>query len=103
MSTAITIIIAVLGSTALATLIQFFVNRHDLKEGVQNKLALLEKDGLRTQLLILILLKPDDEREILTLGRKYFGDLHGNWYASSIFNAWCQDRGLNPEWFKKEA
>lgn len=107
MDTAVTIIVAVLGSTALATLIQFFVNRHDLRTGVQNKLEILEKDTLRTQLLLLILLQPDDEHEILTLGKRYFskkeaGGLEGNWYATPIFNRWCQERKLDPEWFDKE-
>lgn len=107
METAITIIVSVIGSTAIATLIQFFVNRHDIKTGIQNKLTVLEKDGLRTQLLLLILLKSEDEQEILTLGKKYFskkeaGGLEGNWYLSSIFNAWCNERNLNPEWFNRE-
>lgn len=106
MSTAVTIIVAVLGSTALATLIQFFVNRHDLREGIQNKLIILEKDGLRTQLLLLILLRPDDEHEILTIGEKYFSDkahggLEGNWYATPIFNRWCDERKIEPEWFNR--
>ena len=102
MSTAVEIIIAVIGSTAVATLIQFFVNRHDNKVNIGEKLKLLEKDGLRTQLLLLILLCPDEEREILTIGEKYFGKLHGNWVATPIFNKWCEERDLNPEWFDKE-
>lgn len=102
MDTAITIIVAVLGSTALATLIQFFVNRHDLKEGVQGKLTLLEKDGLRTQLLLLILLRPEEEHEILTLAEKYFVKLDGNWVATPIFNRWCMERNIEPEWLDKK-
>ncbi len=102
MSDALTIIIAVLGSTALATLIQFFVNRHDLKEGIQSKLLLLEKDGLRTQLILLILLRPEEESEILTIAEKYFGKLNGNWVATPIFNRWCQERNLSPEWFNNK-
>lgn len=36
---ALTIILAVLGSTGLATLIQFFVNRHDTRVGTIDKIA----------------------------------------------------------------
>ena len=35
--------------------IQFMINRHDSKKNVKGKLIKLEKDGLRTQLLLLIL------------------------------------------------
>ena len=103
MNTAVTIIVAVLGSTALATLIQFFVNRHDLKEGVQSKLLVLEKDVLRTQLLMLILMRPESKHEIMTLGQHYFGDLHGDWYMTDVFNHWLEDSGDScPDWFDKE-
>lgn len=98
----VTIIVAVLGALDLATLIIFFVNRHDNKKNIEGKLSTLEKDGLRTQLLLLILLRPDEEHEILTIGEKYFGKLHGNWVATPIFNKWCEERDLKPEWFNKE-
>ena len=102
MSTAVEIILAVIGSTAVATLIQFFVTRSDNKKNIGEKLKLLEKDGLRTQLLLLILLRPEEEREILTLAEKYFVKLKGNWVATPIFNKWCSERGLDPEWFDRE-
>ena len=102
MNTAITIVIAVIGSTALSQLITFFVSRHDDKKKIPEKLDILERDGLRTQLLLLILLRPDEEHEILTIGEKYFGKLHGNWVATPIFNKWCEERNLKPEWFDKE-
>ena len=102
MSAAITIVIAVIGSTALSQLVTFFVNRHDDKKKIPEKLDILEKDGLRTQLLLLILLRPDEEHEILTIGEKYFGKLHGNWVATPIFNKWCEERDLKPEWFNNE-
>ena len=102
MSTLGSIIVAALGALDIATLIIFFVNRHDQKKSLEEKLKTLEKDGLRTQLLLLIMFKPDDEREILTLGEKYFAKLDGDWYATPIFNQWCEERKLNPEWFDKD-
>lgn len=101
MDTITTIVVAVLGSTALSALVQFFVTRHDTRKNIGEKLKLLEKDGLRTQLILLIILRPDEEREILTLAEKYFGKLHGNWVATPIFNRWCEERNLNPEWFDR--
>lgn len=103
MNATASLIIGVLGALDLATLIMFFVNRHDSKKNVSGKLTALEKDVLRTQLLMLILMRPEAKQEILTLGKHYFGDLHGNWYMTDIFNHWLKDHGdSEPEWFKKE-
>ena len=103
MSTAVTIILSVIGSTALASLIQFFVSRHDNRKNIQGKLEILEKDGLRTQLLVLILLRPEAKQEILTLGKHYFTVLHGDWYMTDVFNHWLTEQGNSePEWFNKE-
>ena len=95
------IIIAVVGSTAVATLVQFFVTRHDNKMNLTKRLDRLERDGLRTQLLLLVLLKPGEKQEILTLAEHYFKDLKGNWYMTSIFNTWVEENGIaEPEWFQ---
>lgn len=95
------IIIAVVGSTALATLVQFFVTRHDNKRNLSKRLDKLERDGLRTQLLLLILMRPEESREILTIGEHYFKDLKGDWYMTSIFNKWVEEAGMaEPEWFQ---
>lgn len=100
MNTTTQIILAILGSTAFSTLVQFFVNRHDAKKNVKGKLIVLEKDVLRTQLLLMILLKPTEVQEILTVGEHYFKDLCGNWYMTSIFNKWLLESKIaEPEWF----
>ncbi len=101
MSTALTLIVAIVGSTAVASLIQFFVSRHDNKKNIPEKLETLEKDVLRTQILLMIMLRPDEEHEILTVSRHYFVDLNGDWYLTGVFNSWCEERGQNPEWFDK--
>ena len=94
------ILIAVLSSTALSSLIQFFINRHDSKKNLKGKLITLEKDVLRTQLLLLILLRPAEQQEILTVGEHYFRNLQGNWYMTSIFNKWLTESNIaEPEWF----
>lgn len=98
------IIVAVLGSQALVELIKWWFGRKDEKNGIKSTLKKLEKDGLRTQLLLLILLQPDEKKEILTLGQRYFSKppdgLDGNWYMTGIFSKWCNERNLKPEWFE---
>ena len=99
-----TIILAVLGSTALSSLIQFLIKRWDDKHNVKDKLTTLEKDVLRTQMLLLILLKPEEKQEILTIGQHYFQKLKGDWYMTSIFKKWLKESGTEePEWFEGES
>ena len=94
------IIIAIIGSTTVAALVQFFVTRHDNKMNLTKRLDRRERDGLRTQLLLLVLLKPGEKQEILTLAEHYFKDLKGDWYMTSIFNSWVEENGIaEPEWF----
>lgn len=102
-----TIILAVLGSTALSSLIQFLIKRYDdkknAKTNVKEKLTTLEKDVLRTQMLLLILMKPEEQKEILTIGEHYFKTLKGDWYMTSIFNKWLKASNIaEPEWFEKD-
>ena len=83
------------------------MTRHDKKVetklDIKGKLTVLEKDVLRSQLLLLILLKPAEQQEILTVGEHYFKDLHGNWYMTSIFNKWLIESDIaEPEWFENE-
>ena len=110
-----TILIAVISamtSGGVLGFIQFLIKRKDDKEqraenkqgdDIKGTLKKLEKDGLRTQLLLLILMQPDEETEILTLGERYFlkppAGLDGNWYMTGIFSKWCKSRNLEPDWF----
>lgn len=107
------ILIAVLGGGNLLLFVKFLIERHDAKkekseanelEPIKKALTKLEKDGLRTQLLLLILLQPDEQTEILTLGERYFRKppegLDGNWYMTGIFSKWCNQRKLDPDWFQ---
>lgn len=93
------ILIAVLGGGNLLLFIKFLIERHDSKSGIESTLRKLEKDGLRTQLLLLILLRPDEQTEILKIAEHYFVKLKANWYMTSIFKTWCDEQGLEPDWF----
>ena len=94
-----TIILAILASNGFFALVQFLITRWDTKKNLKGTLRKLEKDGLRTQLLLLILMQPDEQTEILKIAEHYFVKLKGNWYMTSVFSKWCKSRGLKPEWF----
>ena len=106
------ILLGLLGGGNLILFIKFLIERHDRKkervedqdaEGMKKRLLILERDGLRTQLLLLILLRPTEQTEVLRLAEHYFKDLKGNWYMTSIFNKWLEDIGVaEPDWFDKE-
>ena len=104
-----TILIAVLGGGNLLLFIKFLIERYDRKQatkeedelgGIKERLGKLEKDGIRTQLLLLILLRPDEQTEILKVAEHYFCKLHANWYMTGVFKKWCDEQGLEPEWFE---
>lgn len=111
--TIIVAVVSALTSGGFLAFLQFLISRHDHKQeraedkqadDIKSALKKLEKDGLRTQLLLLILLQPDEKTEILTLGQRYFmkppKGLDGNWYMTGIFSKWCNGHGLKPDWFK---
>ena len=96
-----TIILAILASNGFFALVQFLITRWDTRKNLKGTLKKLEKDGLRTQLLLLILMQPDEQTEILKVAEHYFINLKANWYMTSIFKKWCDEKGLEPEWFDK--
>lgn len=103
------ILIAVLGGGNLLLFVKFLIERYDRKQenkeedemgGINDRLGKLEKDGIRTQLLLMILLRPDEQTEILKVAEHYFVKLKANWYMTSMFKKWCDEQGLEPEWFE---
>ncbi len=104
------VIITFLSSAAVFGFIQFLISRHDnkndaLKE-IKDAIAELqedtkkaEKDSVRLQLLVLLSMYPNDEKEIIDVGERYFKGLEGNWYATPLFYKWCLEKGIKPEWF----
>lgn len=101
----LTIIGAVLASNGAFALLQFLITRYDTKKNIKGTLLKLEKDGLRTQMLVMIFLRPKEKKEILTLAERYFSEppkgLGANWYMTDIFKQWLEEEGHSkPEWFK---
>lgn len=101
----------VLGGGNALLFLKFLIERYDRKtekkeekkqEAVDKTLKKLEKDGVRTQLLLLILLRPDEQTEILKIAEHYFVKLNANWYMTSVFSKWCDEHGLEPDWFERK-
>ena len=104
MGTIEAIIVAALGSTALASLAQFLISRrdkkHDRLQRIEKQLDKTEADSVRLQLLFLIQQMPKEHQEILKVAEHYFSDLKKNWYMTSLFERWCVQEGLpEPAWF----
>lgn len=105
--------LAIIGSGAFTTLVTAIINafngrKSKLKKieaqlsGIDEKLVKSEKDSLRTQLLIMLSDYPDEVQEIMTIAQHYFGDLKGDWYATSLFNKWITNNTIaEPSWFDK--
>lgn len=99
----VSIVIAVITSQAFFGFLQFVITRADTRKNIDKKLEIMERDVLRTQLLFLISMQPDEDQEILTVAEHYFRVLHGDWYMTSIFNKWLIKAGIaKPEWFSNE-
>lgn len=103
----IAIVSSVIGSSGIVTLITFLINRHDRKKNGMGKiikqLDKLEKDTVRTQLLLLMNNYKGEEAELLTCAEHYFTDLKGNWYMTTMFNKFVQQNHIaKPEWLQDE-
>ena len=95
-----TIVIAIIGSGALSTVISAIITAINNRNGIKSKLKKLEKDSIRTQLLLMISDYPDEKQEIMTLAQYYFETLKADWYLSSLFDKWLQRHKMErPNWF----
>ena len=95
------IIIAIIGSGALSALIAgAFQMINNKREKLDKRFQTLEKDVLRTQLMLMIADFPQEKTDILKLAQHYFEDLDGNWVLSSVFSVWLKDNDIAiPDWF----
>lgn len=112
------ILLGLIGAVLGSGIIQFFVTRHDNRknDSIENKLSPIEKkldkiiaeqktsekDALRTQLLVMMTVLPNNHEEIMTLAQRYFDDLKGDWFYSSLFAKWLKENNVEkPIWFEK--
>ena len=104
-------ILAVIGAVLGSGLIQFLITRHDQNKAnpIEKKIDKIleeqkktEKDNLRTQLLVMMNMMPNNHEEIMTLAERYFKELKGDWFYSSLFSKWLKDNNVEkPLWFEK--
>lgn len=105
----VSIIIAVISSNALLELVRYLIEKSRTKNGLddrfnslEDKLNKNEKDSVRTQLLLLMSDYPERIDEIMEVGRHYFEDLNGNWFMTSLFKNWLEQKEIDrPSWIKK--
>ena len=107
------VILSILGSTSFFAFVQFLIQRHDKKKGVVAELIrtikelkddvdVLKTDMLRTQLMDMIHIHPEDVSDIMDLAEEYFVKVNGNWYMSSVFKEWLIEHDIEePIWMKK--
>ena len=102
MEVLLTILKYALEGGVLATLIVYFVQRHDQKKGLEEKFKKMEKDSVRTQLLLIMYNYTEaDEQELLTVAEHYFKVLKGDWYLTSKFQRFLDDWNIpKPQWFE---
>jgi len=99
------LLFGMLGSAAFVQLVTFLINRHDKKKGIlaqiQEQVKKNEKDNCRTQMLLLMGIFPQERQELFVLARRYFVDLKGDWYATTIFQSYLKQNGIPaPPWFR---
>lgn len=104
-------ILAIIGAVMGSGLIQFLITRHDQNKAnpIEKKIDKIleeqqktEKDNLRTQLLVMMNMMPNNHEEIMTLAERYFKELKGDWFYSSLFSKWLKDNNVEkPLWFDK--
>ena len=71
-------------------------------QGIKKQMQKMERDSVRTQLLMLMnTYQYGDASEILTGAEYYFKGLKGDWYMTDLFSKWCSREGVTlPPWFK---
>lgn len=110
--TALTILVALLGSSGLFTVIQFLLNRHFNKKDKINEVSQLlftlrerihlsELSDSRTQLLILINHYHDNHYAILKEAENYFCTLKGDSWMIEILTKWSEEENVDINYIKR--
>ena len=88
-------VIAILGSGAFFSFLQFIITRHDLRKGWT------AQNVDRLQLMVLIADYPRKVDDILKLAEHYFVELRGNSFLKELFADWLKSQNIQePEWFE---
>lgn len=88
------------GAKLLSDWIRRKLGKGDALSRIEKKLDKLERDSCRTQMMLLMSNYPDKTEELMRLAQHYFADLSGDWYMTSLFNQWLEQKHIGkPEWF----
>ena len=108
------IIIAIISGVltgAVFSFIQFMIQRGDKKhsdieeikksiEDLRDEMMDIRQGNARAELLLLLNDYPDNEGEVLKQAEKYFVQLKGDFYMTSLFTKWLQLNHITiPGWF----
>lgn len=64
-------------------------------DSISDQVTELKLDTTRNQLLTLMKNYPDNEEEIMKVAKYYFKDLNGDWYMTSLFIEWGEEKGID--------
>lgn len=64
-------------------------------DAISSQVTELKLDTTRSQLLTLMKNYPDNEEEIMKVAKYYFKDLSGDWYMTSLFIEWGEEKGID--------
>lgn len=98
------IILAIIGSGALFTFIQFLITRNDNKKNKQIDKLVTRLDGIsasqyRTEMLVMMNHYPEQTSEIMKLAEYYFVN-GGDFYMTSLFAKFLKEHSIEkPKWF----
>lgn len=101
----LSIVLGFVGSAGVFGFVEFLIRRHDEKKGLFKalfkRMDKIEKDSVRTQLLLLISDYPNEKQQIMMLAEYYFVTLKSNWYLTGIFQSYLDKNNIPiPKWFK---
>lgn len=74
---------------------QINANTNAKLDSISDQVTELKLDTTRNQLLTLIKNYPDNEEEIMKVAKYYFKDLNGDWYMTSLFIEWGEEKGID--------
>lgn len=111
MKEVIVAVIAGVFSGAFFTFLQFLIQRKDSRkqdmedikdaiEEIKGEMQDIKLGNARTELMLLFNDYPDNEQEVLKQAEKYFVQLNGNFYMTSMFTKWLELNHISiPGWF----
>lgn len=93
--TAIGVIVAAVMSAGGYLVKSLFSDTNDKLDKLSSQVDALRTESVRTQLITLMSNYPDNQAEILKLADKYFNEMNGDFYVTSLFEQWADQHGVD--------